>query len=70
MLATTRIESQDAVHATRLDLTEIDEFDLAFGAPAPAGAGAVTSHELAYAGMTDERGRPLGLAYVASEHLL
>ena len=70
MLATTRIESQDAVHATRLDLTEIDEFDLAFGGPAPEGAGAVATHELAYAGMTDERGRPLGLAYVACEHLL
>ena len=70
MLATTRIESQDAVHATRLDLTEIDEFDLAFGGPAPEGAGAVASHELAYAGMTDDRGRPLGLAYVACEHLL
>ena len=70
MLATTRIESQDAVHATRLDLTEIDEFDLAFGGPAPEGAGEVAGRELAYAGMTDERGRPLGLAYVASEHLL
>jgi hypothetical protein len=70
MLATTRIEWQDAVPTTRIDLTEIDEFDLAFGGPAPAGAGAVAGPELAYAGMTDERGRPLGLAYVASEHLL